>query len=454
MVFSVAAVMFNRGGVAAQQKAGRTVTFNRDVAPIFYRNCVSCHRPEEIGPMSLVTYKDARPWARAIREKVVAREMPPWHADPQVGEFSNDARLSEQEIATIAAWVEQGAKEGERKDLPPARQFTAGWRIGKPDVIIEMPEEFQLSASGPDEYHYFTVPTNFKEDVWVQAAELLPGNRRIVHHAHADVRAATTQAGPDQTARLKKASLWQSHFVRTGRLQFIKPDEPIINDGCGSPDGGYPLGGDFGPQMEWSRLTSYLPGGSPETYPAGAAKLIPAGASIVINVHYSRVTGKPERDRTRLGLILAKQPPPFQVKSTLISNFLFSVPPGAEHHEVMACHTLKQELRAISYTAHMHFRGKDMKFDAVYPDGRRATIFSVPNYSFAWQRTYQLKQPVTLPKGTRLIITAHFDNSSRNKFNPNPAQAVRWGEPSESEMMDGWIDYIVDIKPPAKAAAQ
>ena len=182
--------LFDLPGSRASETKGtaRRVTFNKEVAPIFFKHCAECHRPGESAPMSLLTYKEARPWAKSIREKVISREMPPWHADPHVGQFANDRRLSQAEVEAVAAWVEGGAKEGEAKDLPPAPQFAAGWSIGRPDVVLEMPEEFTLEASGPDEYQYFEIPTNFTEDKYVQMAEARPGNRKIVHHIIAFVQ--------------------------------------------------------------------------------------------------------------------------------------------------------------------------------------------------------------------------------------------------------------------------
>src|SRR5262245_48877119 len=251
---------------SANGPAPKNATFNKDVAPIFYRECTQCHRPNDLAPMSLLTYKDARPWARSIREKVANKQMPPWHADPHYGEFSNDRRLTQQEIDTIVAWVDQGAKEGDPKDLPPAPQMVEGWHIGKPDVIFSMTEDFTFEASGPDEYRYFRIPTNFKEDVYVQAAEAQPGNKKIVHH----IIAFVSPPRPPQNPNAKKAAIPsgfvdafknQIVFYEDGRLQRVKADAPVIDNGCSSPNGGQGiLKGDKGMDDEGLFLCGFSPG--------------------------------------------------------------------------------------------------------------------------------------------------------------------------------------------------
>ncbi len=417
----------------AGQNSKKEATFNRDVAPILHKNCAACHRPDDIAPMSLLTYKDARPWAKSIREQVSTRQMPPWRADPRHGEFANDARLSSQEIETIIIWVEQGAKEGDAKDMPPAPRFVEGWKMGQPDVVISMLEDYTIAPTGPDEYVTFVVPTGFTEDKWVRGIEMRPGNRRVVHHGHVFV-AAPDPANP---GKLKLPIR-----LRTGNLGHAGANWPVVDDGCSSPDGGRQPG--QAPSISDFTLISYLPGRQPDIWPDGYAKRIPAGSSVIFQLHYSRTTGAPEKDRTSVGLIFAKQPPEHEVKRIEVRNFLFKIPPGAESHRVTACYTFDRDVQAMGYTAHMHFRGKASRFEAIYPDGRRETLLDIPDYSFNWQMSYKLKRPQPLPKGTRIVITSHFDNSSRNKFNPDPAKTIRYGEPSDEEMADGWIEYIED----------
>jgi hypothetical protein len=431
----------------------REVTFTKDVAPIFFGSCVECHRPGEAAPFSLLTYKDARPWARSIKEKVVKREMPPWHADPNHGQFANDRRLTQSEVDTIAAWVDGGTKEGNPKDLPAAPSFIAGWNIGKPDVVLQMTEEFTLEASGPDEYQYFEIETNFKEDKYVQMAEARPGNRAIVHHIIAFIQPPPKQAGPQKKLTREEIDKYRAEaeknsiFRREGFLMRMKPGIPVYDDGCALPHGGNSERLD-GHQREESDngqlLCGFAPGMNPAIFQPGTAKKIPAGSKIIFQMHYAKATGKVERDRSMVGLIFAKQPPEKQVITRPVSNTWFEVPPGADNHRVTACWTTRDDIRINTLMPHMHLRGKAMEIKAVYPDGRSEVLLNVPNYSFSWQTVYYLKNPVAIPKGTRLVVTAHFDNSAKNKYNPNPAAPVRFGEPTYDDMMIGWVDYTVE----------
>lgn len=372
--------------------------------------------------------------------------MPPWHADPRYGHFSNDPRLTETEIATIREWVEQGSPEGNPADLPKAPEFRTGWTIGKPDAVFDIGQEFRIDASGPDEYNTFTVPTNFKEDRWVTAVELRPGNRKVVHHAHVWI---TVEPQPGAKAAPKKKDSASALMFREGKLGHMKPDAPVQNDGCAVTDAGNYWGRREGQN---GILGSYLPGRGPDAYPAGTAKLIPAGAKLTFQVHYSRTTGKAETDRTQVGFIFAPGPPARPLKRMDISNYLFRIPAGEPNQAVSECHTFDKDIELLSMTAHMHLRGKDMRFELIHIDGRRETLLSVPAYQFAWQTTYRLARPAAIEKGARLVITAHFDNSSNNRWNPDPSKTVRWGEPSNEEMMDGWLEYL-DAAPSNTAVA-
>ena len=420
--------------------AANDVTFSQDVAPILYHRCVTCHHTNDIAPMPLLTYEDARPWAKAIREAVLSRQMPPWHADPHYGQFSNDRRLTETEIETIKAWVDGGAKPGDLTDLPPAPQFTDGWRIGKPDAVIPIPKTYVVKANSVDAYLYFTVPTNFKEDTWVTAVELKPENRRVVHHAHVFLQEPPKPkaAGEADGEESKK----DNFTIEDGQVHHINPAMPVLDDGCSSADGGNWPGKH--PNENQTMLGSYLPGKDPDIFPEGYARLIPAGSSLGFQIHYNSHSIKAdETDRTSVGLVFAKEPPKQRLRRVDISNYLFRIPAADPDHEVTACYVFPKDAELMSYTAHMHLRGKDMKFEAVHPDGRRETLFSVPKYDFNWQTEYLLQQHVIIEKGTKIIITAHFDNSPNNKYNPDPSKAIRWGEPSTEEMMDGWFEFIL-----------
>ena len=425
----------------------KEVTYTRDVAPILNKNCVVCHRPNDIAPMSLLTYKDVQPWARPIRGSVVERKMPPWHADPGVGEFVNDARLSDADIATIDQWVRTGAKEGDPKDLPPAPVFQEGWHI-KPDLVLAIPE-FTIHAASQDDYEYIYVPTNFTEDRWVQAAEVMPGDKRVVHHATVSVIAADKVAKKEEEMSKSDAGVDKYHY-RTGRVLHLRRDAPVVDDGCSSPEGG----GIPGETSGYLNIVPgiYLPGHLAETRPSGYALRIPAGSYLQFQVHYSNRTGEDVKDRTSIGLVFAKEPVKHEIAQYEIWNNLFLIPPNDDSHRVTSCYTLPKDVTAVAYTAHMHFRGKSMKTEAIYPDGRHEVLLNVPHYDFRWQETYFLKKQFTLPKGTKLVTTAYFDNSLNNPQNPDPSKAIRWGEPSDEEMMGFWLQFA-DPKPVEEKAA-
>ncbi|HKP88112.1 MAG TPA: cytochrome c [Blastocatellia bacterium] len=438
----------------------KEVTFSKDVAPIFFKNCAECHRPNDIAPMSLVTYKEARPWARSIKEKVVNREMPPWSPDPNHGEFRNDKRLSQKDVDTIVAWVDGGAKEGNPKDLPPMPEVAkGGWTIGKPDVVLEMGEEYTVDPNAPDNYINFFIPTDFKEDKWIQAAEIVPGNRKVVHHVIAFIQTPQIMAKRMEAAKASGQKFGArtangSMFYLDGTLRRVRMDAPVMDNTCEQPTAQRAAGGGGnGEANEGALLAGYAPGKEVDIWPVGLAKKVPAGSTIMFQMHYSSFRGaldKPLKDRTKIGLIFAKEPPDKMILTSGVVNATFKIPAGAENHEVVACQTIPRDLQIIDYMPHMHLRGKDMKYEIVYPDGRRETLLWVPKFNFNWQDTYYLKQPLNVPKGSKFIVTAHFDNSTKNKYNPDPKKEVRWGDPTYDEMMIGWMDFIIDN--PAKAA--
>jgi hypothetical protein len=405
-------------------------TFTKDVAPILYKSCAGCHRPGEIAPMSLLDYKSARPWAKAIREAVLTRKMPPWFADPKFGEFANDPQLSADEIATVKAWADGGAPEGNPRDLPPQPTFVEGWRLGKPDIVIDIGEDFTVPP-GNDLYKYFTVPTNFSEGKWIRAAEILPGNRQVVHHVHVSVVAesqpATSGIG-QQTGRF-----WD---VQDG-LSRLRLDAPVVNDACAGEPSGLPNLTGF----EEGSFTAMLPGKSPDVFGDKTAKWIPAGAKLRFQVHYAKVKNA-QTDRTRVGLYLASAPPDTPMRRLDLRNRYFLIPPGAANVEVKRCYEFEADKLLVSITPHMHYRGKDARYDLVHPDGRSETLLLVPQYSFNWQLLYRFRKPVYVEKGSRLVVTFHYDNSPNNASNPDPAQTIRWGDRSEDEMMTSWIEYL------------
>ncbi|HYP27398.1 MAG TPA: cytochrome c [Blastocatellia bacterium] len=386
-------------------RSGAAVTFTKDVAPIIYENCAGCHRPGEIAPMSLLTYRQARPWAKSIREKVLDRSMPPWHADPAHGRFKNDRSLSKKEIDTIVKWVDTGAKEGNPKDLPPLPAFHEGWRMGKPDVVLTMDREFEVQAEGAVSYQYFYIPTNFKEDRWVQAAEVRPGNPSVVHHVIVFV------VGPDVISR-----------------------RGLMRDNV-------------------SGLVGTAPGEEPMVLPDGVGRKVKAGSTLVLQMHYTP-NGTPQKDRTSVGLIFSRKPVEKEMVGGVAMNRRFTIPAGAESHEVRSSYSFKEDARIMSLMPHMHLRGKDYQFKLIYPDGASKILLSVPRYDFNWQTRYELAEPVFAPKGSRVECVAHFDNSPKNKWNPDPTKEIRWGQQTWDEMMIGFIGFVrEDEKVSASAPA-
>ncbi len=382
-------------------------TFSKDVAPVFYKNCVSCHRPGEIAPMSLLTYKDARPWAKTIREKVAAKEMPPWYADPSHGKWTNDRRLAAKDIQTILGWIDAGAPEGNPKDLPPAPAFQTGWQIGKPDMVFQMPTEYSVPAEGIVAYQNFVVPTNFTEDRYIQAMEARAGELSVVHHIVIYVR---------------------------------DPNAPVKR---GNPKNGPDLGAGL--------LGALSPGQTPFLAQPGKAKLIKAGSNIVFQMHYTP-NGKAVKDRSMVGFIFSKEPVDQVVTTTGAFQLRFAIPPGAENHEVQSTYEFDEDAHIVSFSPHMHLRGKDFEYRVTYPDGRKEVLLSVPHYNFAWQVYYYPEQPLAMPKGSKIECIAHFDNSARNKRNPDPTREVRFGEQTWDEMMNGFFDYTLDAQHLSAAA--
>jgi len=406
--------------------ASARLTFSHDVAPIFYTKCVTCHRPGEVAPMSLITYRDVRPWASAIREKVTARVMPPWHADRQYGSFRNDLSLTQREIDTIAAWVSSGASEGNPSELPALPKFPEGWQIGTPDQVFEMQTEYQVPASGTIDYQYFEVPTNFSEDRWMQAGEVRAGDRSHVHHIIVYVREPKPNSRPNVVAIRP--------ILAAGQLPSLPPArEPGTTAPASSAA---PGGGD-------AMLVNWAVGEDAPVYLPGTAKRIPAGSTLIFQVHYT-TNGKPGVDRSRIGLIFAKEPPRQEIRTGIIANPIFAIPAGAADYEVQAEATFADDVRIWTMHPHMHLRGKDMTYTAIYPDGRREIVLQVPKFDFGWQTDYWLAEPLSLPKGTKLHVRAHFDNSSANRNNPDPTKIVRWGDQTWEEMMIGFFTYTVE----------
>ena len=421
-------------------------TFDKDIAPILFDRCVHCHRPNDIAPMSLLDYKSVRPWAKSIRQAVVTGKMPPWFADPSYGHFSNDARLNAHEIETIKAWVDSGAKEGDPKDLPKAPGFVDGWRLGKPDIIIDIGEDYVIRP-GADVYEHFIVPSNLKEGIWIRAAELRPGNRRVVHHAHVNPVASADQAGPATIQAMRSLGNYLQH---DGKLTRIRMDAPVLDYACAAdaPDLPYIHGSQEG------SLASFLPGRQPDVFPDGSAKWVPAGTKLEFSIHYAKTSLDAQRDRTSVGLYLAPQPPERVLHRMDLRNFFFLIPAGDPNHEVTRCDTFEQDKLLVSITPHMHFRGKDVRYELTRPNGKHEVLLFVPHYNFSWQLVYRFQDPILIEKGSVLKLTAHFDNSVNNPANPDPSQTIRWGDKSEEEMFSNYFEYLDPEKRPVSVAAR
>jgi len=396
------ACLFLGSGFLVSAAGTSTPTFSRDVAPILYSRCLECHRQGEAAPMAFTSYAEVRPWAKAIKQAVLTRKMPPWLADPHFGEFRNDRRMPDDEMQTIAKWADSGAPEGDAKQMPPMPHFETGWRIPKPDAVFDIGTDYDVPSEGVVAYKYFTVPTNFTEDKWVEAAEVRPGQRGAVHHI----------------------------------IAFIK--EP------GSPAGS---------AIPGNILVGFAPGENPLRLNPGTAVLVKAGSSIYFQVHYTP-NGKAVKDRSYIGLRFAQEPPKFRAIRGLAINLGFKIPPNDPNYEVRSSATMDREVTLDSLMPHMHLRGKDFQYTVVYPDGRQEVILSVPKYDFNWQLMYQLKSPMLLPKGTRINCVAHFDNSPNNRYNPDPAKEVKWGEQTWEEMMIGFFTYTVPNAPQGTLSAE
>lgn len=421
-------------GVSAQGAKAAAPTFSKDVAPILYKNCISCHREGEIGPMSLVTYDEVRPWARAVRDRVNSGQMPPWFADPNYGHFTNERILSAQDKSTLNAWVAAGAPQGNKKDLPSVPQFATGWQIGKPDAVFEMPEAFDIPATGTIEYQFYEVPTHFTEDRWIQAAEVRPSDPKRVHHVIVSV------IEPERTPR-------------PGILQvkpIVPPNQPPAPPRAARP-----------PQSDAEKATAarragaitlvpWAAGEEPHVYPVGTAKRVPAGSTLLFSQHYT-ANGTASRDKTKIGFIFSKEPPKSEIRTGQILNTQLLIPAGANDVQVEAEATMTEDATVWTLHPHMHLRGKDMTYTVIYPNGKSEIVLRVPRYYPDWQTDYYLREPLSLPKGSKIHVTAHFDNSAGNKYNPNPNETIRWGEQSWEEMMIGWLTYTADHVPPPGA---
>ncbi len=410
--------------LAVAATAPPPVTFYKDALPVLQKNCQTCHRPGESGPMSFLDYETTRPWAKAIKTAVLTKKMPPWFADPHYGKFSNDRSLSQSDIDTLASWADTGAQAGNPKDAPKPIEWVEGWRIGKPDMVISMPTAFNVPASGTIDYQYIVIPTGFTEDKFVQFSEARPGNPAVVHHIIAFIREPGNPWLKDAKPGVP--------FVPRERQRRAEAD----NDKKKQQDGDGGAFGDF--------LAGYAPGTLPNIMKPGQAKLVKAGSDIVLQMHYT-ANGKATTDISKIGVIFANAKPAERVLTLAAMNANFAIPPGDSNYQVDSKLTLQDDALLLNFLPHMHFRGKSFEYRFTYPSGEKETLLAVPHYDFNWQLTYELAQPKLLPAGTLIECTAHFDNSPNNPYNPDPTKEVHFGEQTWEEMMIGFFDVAVPM---------
>ena len=387
------------GAPSASVAATGDVTYHNRISRLIQSNCLECHRTGGVEPFCLATYDEVRDHAGMMRKQVARGAMPPWFAAPPApGEsihWKNDRSLSTVDKADLLAWLAGEKTLGDPSDAPLPRTFPADWSIGKPDTIVELPRAVAIKADGIMPYQTLRVVTKFTEDKWVQAYEVRPTARAVVHHVIVKVQA------PGEKVRANEDDEEREGF-----------------------------------------FAAFVPGNSHAIFPPGFAKKIPAGATVTFQMHYTP-NGKATTDRTRLGLIFSSAPPEHVVHVAGLSNPRLNIPPGADNHAETTTLTLPSDTTLLSFSPHMHVRGKAARYEAVLPDGTRHRLLEVPAYDFNWQLQYRLAEPITLPRGTRLVYTAWYDNSTANPANPDATKTVRWGPQTFDEMMLGYVEYSV-----------
>ncbi len=374
--------------------AGSEVTYTKQVSRIMNEHCVFCHREGQIAPFTLTSYEDVAGWASMIDEVVQTERMPPWHANQKFGHFSNDARLSDADKATLAKWVASGAPQGDPKDMPEPPKFATGWMIPQPEQVLYMRDEpFDVPATGVVDYQMFIADPGWKEDKWISAIEPRPGNPAVVHHI----------------------------------LMFVIPPDGNISNGLGS-------GNDF--------LGAYAPGLRPEPLETGMARFVPAGSKLIFQMHYTP-NGSAQKDRSYCGFVFADpKTVKKEVRVNSALNAVFQIPPGADSFAVNARHIFRDDTLLLTMMPHMHLRGKAFRYEATYPDGKKEVLLDVPRYDFGWQTNYRLAEPKLMPRGTRMDCYAVFDNSEDNLNNPDPKVPVRFGDQTFEEMMIGFFEAM------------
>ncbi|AMV25663.1 Thiol-disulfide oxidoreductase ResA [Gemmata sp. SH-PL17] len=400
--------------------ADAPVTFYKDVLPVMQNYCQSCHRPDQVGPFSLVNYKQVAKWADTSLEEMHAKRMPPWKPAPNP--LLTGARaIPDEAVKTVEKWIAGGKLEGDPKDAPAAPKFPEGWTLGEPDLVLEAPSETTIAASGKDHFRVVVFPTNLPEDKFVVAMEVKPGNPRVVHH----------------TLQLVDTS---------GKARALQAKaKPKADDADHGP--GYPvsMGWGFFPDRS-GMLGGWAPGAIPKKLPDGIGQKLPKGADVCVQFHYHR-TGKEEKDRTKIGLYFAKTPVKQPFRSIPATGVFLSIPAGEKEFKVDSSWKLTEDVTLYRLSPHMHLLGKDIEMTATVPDGKEQTLVRIPAWDYNWQEQYELKEPMKLPKGTVLRVRATYDNSASNPHNPSsPPQTVRFGEQTTNEMCFVFLGVSTESK--------
>ena len=412
-LIAIAATLFVlAAGYAAQAPtSGPVPTFNKDIAPIVYENCAMCHRPGEVAPFSLMTYQDVARRAKLVATVTERRYMPPWKAEHGYGDFANERRLSDEQIAKIKAWADGGTPEGNPADKPQPPVFADGWLAGQPDKVLTLPTTYSLAADGPDQFQCFVLPLNLDREAFLSGLEFRPENRRVVHHA----------------------------------LVFLDANNNARK--LASADGQYPCFG--GPRFQGGLIGGWAPGSIPLKDSEPGLRPIPRGADLVIQIHY-HPSGKAEVDRSSIGLKFSDRPGTRGRTAVLMFNRRIDIAPGDSNYVVKASLVMPRDVQVYGIAPHAHYLGKEMKISAHLPDGSEVPLIWIKDWDFNWQGSYQYKKPISLPKGTRVDLQYSYDNSEKNPRNPaHPPVRVRWGEQTTDEMAVAFLSVNI---PPAEIA--
>jgi mono/diheme cytochrome c family protein len=434
---------------AAPRLTGDTLTFAADVAPILYKNCVTCHRPGGIGPFSMLNTDTVQGRLKDIANVLREGKMPPWHADAPVGTFRNERRLPDAERRTILRWIATGAPLGDPARMPPTPTFSNDWEIGTPDAVFTMQEDFHVPARGTVEYMYFEVPTNFTEDKWVQAIEIKPGARDVVHHVLVFARPPD---GPAPNAKTSPNAAARPNVVPAGTP--ASPPKPVLSFDSTNTIDDAPRKDSLHapPKRVGSLIGTTAPGTNVLTFSEGTALKIRAGSILTFQMHYT-AKGHDRMDRSSIGFRFAKEMPSEQIIATHFVNGVFTLPAGAKDVLVPAGVTFNEPVRLYGLFPHTHLRGKRWEYTLLEPDGTSEIILNVPKYDFNWQTYYLFAKPLEIPAGARIVSRAWYDNSADNADNPDPTVAVRWGDQTWEEMQYTGMLYSVNsrrLKPATK----